>query len=214
MYFLKKFYKQADALDVKAYVPTVAIVKDVNKICFFNGDTSKEYIFDEDGDFINVEEKKNWVVCTYNVTSTTSSIKMPGSYYVASMEVDGEETTADYYYTFSTTGHHVVKFVMKDETNLRGFNDNKNLISVTIPDSVTAIGVQSFNNCTSLVSVTIPDSVTTIGMDAFEECTALASITIPDSVTNIGEGAFEECTALASIIIPDSVTNIGKGAFR
>ena len=87
------------------------------------------------------------------------------------------------------------------------------LTSITIPDSVTEIGLEAFFDCTSLTSVTIPDSVTSIGDYAFEGCTSLKSITIPNSVTSIGEGAFYGCTSLTSITIPDSVTWIGEWAF-
>ncbi len=90
----------------------------------------------------------------------------------------------------------------------------KNIVSVTIPDSVTSIGGGAFYDCTSLVSVTIPDSVTSIGSSAFSGCTSLTSITIPDSVTSIGEYALYACTSLTSITIPDSITSIGDWTFR
>ena len=93
------------------------------------------------------------------------------------------------------------------------FSDCYNLTSITIPDSVTSIGYDAFGSCTSLSSVTIPDSVTYIGNNAFYNCTSLTSFTIPGSVTYIGNTAFDSCTNLASVTIPDSVTSIGKYAF-
>ena len=42
-------------------------------------------------------------------------------------------------------------------TLLRGVNGN-----ITLPNGVTSIGNAAFNYCTQLVSVTIPDSVTDI----------------------------------------------------
>jgi len=102
------------------------------------------------------------------------------------------------------------------------------LTGVTLPDSVTSIGVGAFEGCTSLASVTIPNSVTSIVMGAFSGCTSLtsigsyffsgctslASITIPNSVTSIGNSAFYRCYGLTSVTIPASVTSIGESAFR
>ena len=88
------------------------------------------------------------------------------------------------------------------------------LTSVTIPGSVTTIGDGAFNACTSLTSITIPGSVTTIGDYAFSGCESLTSVTIPGSVTTIGYGAFRGCTSLTSVTIPGSVTTIGYSAFR
>ncbi len=48
----------------------------------------------------------------------------------------------------------------------------------------------AFYLCRGLTSVTIPNSVTAIGNEAFEGCSGLTSVTIPDSVTAIGNEAF------------------------
>jgi hypothetical protein len=89
----------------------------------------------------------------------------------------------------------------------------KNIISVTMPNSVTRIGRAAFASCTSLANVTIPSSVTSIGMEAFAYCRSLASISIPNGVTSIGDSAFSGCSSLASVTIPSSVTSIGDSAF-
>ena len=87
------------------------------------------------------------------------------------------------------------------------------LTSINIPNSVTSIGSSAFRGCTSLTSITIGDSVTSIDNYAFYGCSGLTSITIPNSVTSIGSSAFEDCTGLTSINIPNSVTSIGNSAF-
>ena len=95
----------------------------------------------------------------------------------------------------------------------KAFSGCSRLTNITIPNSVTEIGIYAFDGCSSLTSVTIPDSVTTIGNWAFQDCSSLTNITIPNSVTEIGEYAFYKCSSLTSIIIPDSVTSIESWAF-
>ena len=63
------------------------------------------------------------------------------------------------------------------------------------------------------LSITIPESVTAIGDGAFEECRSLENMTIPKSVTAIGRGAFAGCSSLGSITIPGSVNSLGRHAF-
>ena len=191
MYYLRNFDKQADAIGQKAYLPTIAIVGGVNKVGYFDGDASKDNVFSEDGNFINVEEKETRVVCTYNVTSTTEATKLLYSGLtlseIASMEIDGVNATVATGHTFDTTGTHTVKYTFKDNAWISNY---------------------AFQECTGLISVTIPSCVINIGSYAFKKCTGLTSIVIPDSVINIGNETFEYCSGLTSVVIPDSVTFI------
>ena len=95
----------------------------------------------------------------------------------------------------------------------KGAFRSSNLISVTIPNSVTSIGNDAFSVCAKLTSVTIGDNVTTIGTSAFQSCFQLASLTIGNSVVTIGQYAFTDCDQLVSVTIPNSVTTIGHSAF-
>lgn len=58
------------------------------------------------------------------------------------------------------------------------FEDNYELLSVTIPNSVTYIGTNAFYYCDRMSSVTIPNSVTYIGSQAFKHCSSLTQISI------------------------------------
>lgn len=79
-----------------------------------------------------------------------------------------------------------------------------NVVSVTIPDSVTYIGNGAFSDCRDLVSVTIGSGTTGIGNEAFSSCTELTFITIPESMTSIGYAAFYRCIALTSVTFENS----------
>ena len=85
--------------------------------------------------------------------------------------------------------------------------------SIVINDGTEAIAGGAFMNCKNLVSVSIPNSVKEIGNQAFCECWNLASVNIPNSVESIGDKTFYRCINLQSLTIPSSVTSISKTAF-
>ena len=95
----------------------------------------------------------------------------------------------------------------------RAFYNCKNLVSVTISDSVTSIGAGAFSGCENLTTIRLPSGITEISAFAFNECKNLTTITIPDSVTSIGESAFSGCINLNNLTIPDNIKEIGKYAF-
>ncbi|MGN1019899.1 MAG: leucine-rich repeat domain-containing protein [Aristaeellaceae bacterium] len=125
---------------------------------------------------------------------------------------------------------------------------------VTIPSgldgrTVTGIGDWAFRLCLSLESVTLPDSVTHLGINPFTDCQSLREInvspehpalevvdgvlfskadrrlvcyplglenmdyTVPEGVESIGGYAFFRCMGLGEITLPDSLKSIGTYAF-
>ncbi len=73
--------------------------------------------------------------------------------------------------------------------------------NVAIPDTINntkvkAIGDDAFANNYNLVSVSIPSTVTKIGNSAFEGCYNLEKVYIPSSVTSISSTAFDNCPSL------------------
>ena len=93
----------------------------------------------------------------------------------------------------SSNGEIIVKTIANE-----AFDSNDNIVSVTIPDSVTTIGEHAFSSCFNLKTITISENsqLTTIGEYAFRDCSSLTSIFIPDSVTTIGREVFRDCSNL------------------
>ncbi len=141
----------------------------------------------------------------FNGCSSFNSIVIPDSVFNVGQFVFGD---TGYYNDASNWENNVLyidSFLIDAKNSISGYyaikNDTKNIVG------------SAFKNCKNLVSVTIPNSVISIGDCAFFECTSLTSITIPNSVTHIGDSVVGGCTRLTSIIIGENVTNIGDGAF-
>ena len=85
--------------------------------------------------------------------------------------------------------------------------------TVTIPSTVTEIGLNAFDGCTVLKSAALPSGLKTIENYAFRNCAALASVNIPSGVTNIGSYAFAGCQSIKSAVIPKNVKQLGENTF-
>ena len=121
-------------------------------------------------------------------------------------------------FTFGDEVEHIPAYICQNMSSLT---------SVTIPNSVTSIGLYAFRGCTGLTSVNITDIAAwcNIAFISFN-CNPLycakhlyvnnvevTNLVIPEGVTSIETNAFSGCTSLTSVTIPNSVTSIGRSAF-
>lgn len=76
------------------------------------------------------------------------------------------------------------------------FNYNKDIKSVVIPDSVTAIQAHAFQDCTALENVTMSKELVYLGIGAFRRCENLTELVLPDTLTAVDRLAVSGCTSL------------------
>lgn len=108
--------------------------------------------------------------------------------------------------TFSTTITSIPICAFYNWSTMQG---NNSITSITLPASVTSIGMHAFHGCSNLASVSMP-GVQTIDMDAFFECSRLTSVSMPE-VQNIGQSAFGQCD-IRTVELP-VIQTIGDFAF-
>ena len=95
----------------------------------------------------------------------------------------------------------------------KAFQNQSELVFLSIPDTVTSIGKNAFFGCTGLEETNIPDSVKTIGEGCFISCTKLKNISVGNSLEYIPDKCFYSCASLQTAEIPPSVKSIGSEAF-
>lgn len=100
----------------------------------------------------------------------------------------------------------------KVELNERCFEDNDQIVSVTISDGITLIPSCAFQSCSNLTTVIIPNSVITIDSSAFSNCRKITAINLPEGLLRIGSSVFYN-TGLESIVLPNSLLSLADRAF-
>ena len=80
---------------------------------------------------------------------------------------------------------------------------------------VSQVAQNVFSQCSSLISISLPNTITAIGDRAFEGCSKLTSMDLSKTkTTTIGTSAFASCGNLGTIIFPTTLTIIGTSAFK
>lgn len=101
--------------------------------------------------------------------------------------------------------------------NKGAFYKCEKLSNVRLPSTLTTIDGDimnwTFGHCTSLKSISLPKSLTLLGIGAFCDCINLETINIPDNITEISALAFSSCSALKDIQLHEGITFISTEAF-
>lgn len=78
------------------------------------------------------------------------------------------------------------------------FSENETLKTLTLPNSVQAIGSWALFGCVYLENIILGNRVVTIGEAAFSACSRLKEITLPESLETVGASAFFGCSSMTA----------------
>lgn len=79
--------------------------------------------------------------------------------------------------------------------------DCNDLVCITLPASMKALGTYSLYNCSSLQAINT-EHLQILGEHALDSCRALTVLELGEGVTKIGIGALEGCSALRNLVLP------------
>ena len=159
------------------------------------------------------------VVYTYDPNGATAAVK--AGYDLPYIPESDDEVLIEYYPGSPEASGDIAildKFIVdgKEYTvtaiSMRAFQNNKNITSITIPETVTDIGDQAFWDCKKLQTVILPETITSINSGVFMGCSSLMGIDLPLNLIMIEASAFY-LSGLTEITIPSGVTSLGWIAF-
>ena len=79
------------------------------------------------------------------------------------------------------------------------FEDNEDIVYLTIDEGITSIGQNAFFRCSNIEVAILPEGLEIIEEEAFAFCTSLTTMVIPSTVTEIQAHAFSECTGVTDV---------------
>jgi len=242
-------YDPSQCIQVQAWLYVTTGCKITVNILVFKKDWTKEitiYNFNnspvrvsyhfEDGspvdrctrDAVNPVEEKRWKYYTpanssYGYNGANSGTNSAGeSYTIFDYSLDSDNRATITGYNGNVTALSIPDSL--DGYTVVGiggsaFKNNKVLIILVIPDTITNIANNAFEGCSNLQTLDMADSVVTLGNYAFNNCTALATVSLSKKIETIGYSAFANCVSLTEIEIPKSLSDVSysstnNGVFR
>lgn len=136
-----------------------------------------------------------------------SKIHSEGSYYE-------EDIIPDYAFIGKKSLYYFVFPMLTRGIACYAFANSHISGALVIPDGVSFIGEGAFRG-TDITSLSLPESLTNIGLESFRDNKLLSSsLSLPDKLVGIGTYAFANCALTGQLVLPESLEYIGAGAFE
>ena len=160
---------------------------------FYQFDENHEYTYDDDGNFIRIQNPRApWMEVEPLYVDTV--LGMMGYNSRADAQTDMNNGT------FDTDRYAALSYAAaQNETH-----------KVVIEEGVTTVGANAFKDW-NVTEISLPSTLKEIGYYAFNQ-NEFSSVALPEGLTYIEQYAFQWCNELESIVIPASVTAMGSYA--
>lgn len=87
------------------------------------------------------------------------------------------------------------------------------ILTLTIPETVTTIGDHAFAKMKTLEVIRLPQGLKEIASDTFTNCISLEEINFPEGLETLNEYACYNCTSLKSVSFGSKIKNISQLVF-
>ena len=119
-------------------------------------------------------------------------------------------------YAFCNSNISGALIIPDDVTEIKGYAFSETMIgSVAFSPKLMKIGDYAFYGCSSLTgTLTLPETLTCIGVSAFYNCSFTGELHLPNSLEYIGGGSFDNAGFfVGGLRIPDHITKLGSSTF-
>lgn len=93
------------------------------------------------------------------------------------------------------------------------YGDYDDILTLTIPETVTTIGDHAFAKMKTLEVIRLPQGLKEIASDTFTNCISLEEISFPEGLETVNEYACYYCTSLKSVSFGSKIKNISHLVF-
>ena len=115
--------------------------------------------------------------------------------------------------TFEYGGTTYTITAIGEEAFYSEYDDYDDILTLTIPETVTTIGVKAFSNLKALEAIRLPQELKEIAPDTFSDCISLEEINFPEGLETLNEYACYNCTSLKSVSFGSKIKNISYLVF-
>ena len=93
------------------------------------------------------------------------------------------------------------------------YGDYDDILTLTIPETVTTIGDHAFAKMKTLEVIRLPQGLKEIASDTFTNCISLEEINFPEGLETVNEYACYYCTSLKSVSFGSKIKDISHQVF-